>query len=287
MFHHMSNAGFADRNLGTNALGAFVGISCYFDSLFPSKPFTGKGEVSVLDENTWPEKGRGDEVAFREATGLHQEESSAKAEDRTPRKKPLEFLQFLAEREGEIEEASSTKNPGAAAPPVSEKPPEKGLGRHASKTGPPSKGDLSRPVPIAGGDTTVYQRLHGIALKSSSGELRVVALSDAPVQKYRAFLLRGPSRLVIDLPGRWRRPEKCAFEVKSDPVKRVRLGIYRNKLRVVMDLTAKHPPSTRIRESTKGLTVAFRKTAPATNRVKIAPILLLANRPEGLTLAAR
>jgi len=149
------------------------------------------------------------------------------------------------------------------------------------------KGDLSRPAQIAGRETKDYRRLDGIELKTSNRELRVLALADAPVEKYKAFLLKTPSRLVIDLPGRWKGPEQSAFEVKSDPVKRVRLGIYRNKLRVVMDLTGKEPTFTSIRKSTKGLTIAFRKTAPAINRVKIAPIRLLAKRPEGLTLAAR
>ncbi len=288
MFHHISNAGLADRNLGTNAIGAFVGVTCYFDSLFPSKLFTGQREETLLDEKTWPLRGIEDEVVSREATGLSKEKSSIKAENRMPRKKPLEFLQFLVEKEGEIDEASSTKNIEAPAPALAaEKLPEKGPGRHASKTAPPLKGDLSRPAQIAGRETKDYRRLDGIEFKASNRELRVIALADAPVEKYKAFLLKGPSRLVIDLPGRWKGPEQSAFEVKTDPVKRVRLGIYRNKLRVVMDLTGKEPPSTSIRESTKGLAIAFRKTAPAINRVKIAPIRLLAKRPEGLTLAAR
>jgi hypothetical protein len=34
MLHHISNAGLADRNGGANAVGGFVGITCYFDRLW-------------------------------------------------------------------------------------------------------------------------------------------------------------------------------------------------------------------------------------------------------------
>jgi hypothetical protein len=288
MFHHISNAGLSDRNGGTNAIGAFVGVTCYFDSLFPSKLFAGQADEALPHEKAWPANGNEEELVSREAAELSREESSPKSENSILREKPLEFLQFLVEREGNIGKASSTEKVEAPAPAlVAEKLPEEGLGRRASKNAPLLKGDLGKPTAIAGRERKDYLKLKGIEWKTSAGELRVVALADAPVKKYKVFLLNRPSRLVIDMPGKWRRPEQSALEVKSAPVKRVRVGIYPDKLRLVMDVTDKEPTFTSISESAKGLAISFRNMAPPSNRVNIAPILLLAKRSERLTLAAR
>ncbi|MCP4666767.1 MAG: acyloxyacyl hydrolase [Deltaproteobacteria bacterium] len=215
MFHHISNAGLAERNVGTNALGAFVGVTCYFDSLFPSKLFIGEGEENLPHEKTRAPKGAGDNVVSRGATGPGDEASSIKAEDRPPRTKPLEFLQFAVEGEG---------------------------------------------------------------------ELRVVAPADAPFKKYKAFLLKRHAGLAIDLPGRWRGPKQSALKVKTYVKKRP--GTNGNTFRVVTELAGKEPRSGRVRESTKGRPMAYGKRASLTNRVKIAPIRLLAKRSQGLILAA-
>lgn len=37
VFHHISNAGMSDRNIGINATGGFIGITCFFERLLPKQ----------------------------------------------------------------------------------------------------------------------------------------------------------------------------------------------------------------------------------------------------------
>ena len=58
------------------------------------------------------------------------------------------------------------------------------------------------------------------------------------VGEVKHFALRDPLRYVIDVSGRWRVKSPKEIEVNSGKVKRIRIGEYPDKVRVVVDLSA-------------------------------------------------
>lgn len=56
------------------------------------------------------------------------------------------------------------------------------------------------------------------------------------IPKHRYFVLSNPPRLVIDLPGKWKKPSFQNKTVSSDLVSKIRLWRHERKLRIVCDL---------------------------------------------------
>ncbi|RPJ78434.1 MAG: AMIN domain-containing protein, partial [Deltaproteobacteria bacterium] len=56
------------------------------------------------------------------------------------------------------------------------------------------------------------------------------------IPKHRYFVLSSPPRLVIDLPGKWKKPSFQYKTVSSDLVSKIRLWRHERKLRIVCDL---------------------------------------------------
>ena len=90
--------------------------------------------------------------------------------------------------------------------------------------------------------------------------LRVEVVSDGPVKRHRMFYMDHPPRLVIDLPGRWKRPRFHARRINGPQVERIRIGHHPGKLRLVLDLReGGTATSAIIRETPQGLCVDLKR----------------------------
>lgn len=100
------------------------------------------------------------------------------------------------------------------------------------------------------------------------GGLRVKVLSDGPIDRHRTFYMNNPPRLVIDLPGRWRRPGFHARRLDSPLAKRIRMGYHPRKMRLVLDLQENEPtPEAVIRQTPQGLVIQL-QGAMATTKIE-------------------
>ena len=129
--------------------------------------------------------------------------------------------------------------------PIEKKsPPQTGT----SKVSPPKPVELSagkalKDMPGPAGETSAVsppqvnaQVLHDITAQRRDSETRIMIQAGSPIKAYKYFSLNAPKRLVVDLIGKWKVPEKQRFEVKNDMVKGIRLGHYPDRLRIVVDL---------------------------------------------------
>jgi hypothetical protein len=108
-------------------------------------------------------------------------------------------------------------------------------------------------------DQERLRTLEALEAESDAGGLRLEVVSNGPVTRHTQFYMDGPPRLVIDLPGRWRRPGFHARRLESNLVKRVRIGYHPGKLRLVLDLTETGGrPAAVIRETPEGMAVEVR-----------------------------
>ena len=98
-----------------------------------------------------------------------------------------------------------------------------------------------------------YIKLRGIETQDFKGELRVVLLADHSIKAYETFSLDTPSRLVIDLAGKWKNMGYSELKLNADKVKSIRVGEHLDKLRIVLDLTSQKPIPPIIKESPRGL----------------------------------
>jgi OmpA-OmpF porin, OOP family len=101
------------------------------------------------------------------------------------------------------------------------------------------------------------QTLEDVKIDTSGDTVTATLLTGAPVAKYHVFTLKDPYRVVIDLPGRWRRTGKNREFVDKGNVQRVRFGIHSDKLRVVLDLKGKLKGEPRVRTASDGLRVSM------------------------------
>ena len=107
-------------------------------------------------------------------------------------------------------------------------------------------------------DQKAYQSLLGIETQRYKRKYRIVLLADSPINKYEAFFLDTPARLIIDLPGEWKNVGYSKLMMNDAKVKRIRVGEHRDKLRIVLDLKSQKPISPIITESPRGLILTIK-----------------------------
>ncbi len=122
------------------------------------------------------------------------------------------------------------------------------------KTTPPDNTKKKTP-PIAEADENTLHTLYGINFKESNGKFQMIILTDGPLGKYKYFILSKPDRLVLDLLGTWNKPQFLEKAVTSSVISRIRLWKYKDKLRIVGDLSSNKPISPTFSMSSDGLTM--------------------------------
>ncbi|RLC22190.1 MAG: hypothetical protein DRI57_00490 [Deltaproteobacteria bacterium] len=101
--------------------------------------------------------------------------------------------------------------------------------------------------------------LKGFKPQTSEGKFKLSILSDGPIREYKSFTLAPPPKIVLDMLGKWKYSGRSAVTVKSDMVKRIRVGEHSDKIRLVIDLKGKRTPVPIVEESPDGLILTITK----------------------------
>jgi type IV pilus assembly protein PilQ len=116
------------------------------------------------------------------------------------------------------------------------------------------------------------KRLVDISVDTSQKDSVTVQLkADGQLGDYNSFDLQKPTRLVIDLWKIKRRFSKKAISVSSSYLKRVRLGDYPNKIRVVLDIPSKAIPNHRVDRIGNTLIIVLGKKGAVTALAPAVP----------------
>ena len=92
----------------------------------------------------------------------------------------------------------------------------------------------------------------------SDEELRIYILADGSLAEYKTFFLNSPPRLVLDLMEVRSAKIRAAQSVKGAVVKKIRVGLHTEKLRVVFDLVSEKEPSYQIILGDDRLVISFK-----------------------------
>ncbi len=101
--------------------------------------------------------------------------------------------------------------------------------------------------------------LKEILPRISPGEFSMELLAGDPIEGYTSFTIPSPPKVVVDILGKWDYPGKPTIWVRSDMVKRVRIGEHSDKLRLVLDLKGRKVFSPVIEQTAEGLKLTLRK----------------------------
>lgn len=107
----------------------------------------------------------------------------------------------------------------------------------------------------------ISQRLIAIKPISHKDRCEIEIMSDSPIQRFNHFFLYSPTRLVINLFGKWKQPGESEIKPESALLKRIRLGLHPDKLRIVFDLEKDKFMKPIITESSRGIIVTIRPIA--------------------------
>lgn len=84
-------------------------------------------------------------------------------------------------------------------------------------------------------------KLRSIYFKEVSGKTRIsLDLGGSPLS-YTSFFLRDPNRLVVDIQGKWDYFGPTVLKPENPIFSRFRIGVYEDKIRMVMDLKGQTP----------------------------------------------
>jgi len=97
-----------------------------------------------------------------------------------------------------------------------------------------------------------------IRLIKSDEELRIYILADGSLAEYKTFFLNSPPRLVLDFMEVRSTKVRAVQSVKGSLVKKIRVGLHTEKLRVVFDLVSEKEPSYQIILGDDRLVISFK-----------------------------
>ncbi len=187
----------------------------------------------------------------------------ATAPDAAPQKDELDDLKAEKETSEKATVPTIGSAPATPAPPAVPAPVVTMKEDRSKTSGTPSpsedkasppqnqKTDLKPVVPVAG-ETKASPHL----TITTTG---VILTGFAPTTSPRVFRLAGPNRLVIDMPGRKGASQQKEFPFDRLGIKKVRVGVYPDKVRFVFDAGQSPFPAYRFDKSSSGLKVTFGK----------------------------
>ena len=108
--------------------------------------------------------------------------------------------------------------------------------REAVILGPPLEEKIVSIQPIKRKPVQPARNITAIKLVKTDEELRVYILADGSLAQYNALHLTSPPRLVLDFMKVKSAKVKSALSLKGPLVKKIRVGVHPDKLRVVFDL---------------------------------------------------
>ena len=121
-------------------------------------------------------------------------------------------------------------------PEIEEPPPETETEQTAETTQPLEEEPVTPAQPIAEEPVALASKILEIQQKASGEDLDVYIIGNGRFDNYNTFILPDPPRLVLDLFGVRSTEVKDALILDGPWVRRIRLGLHANKVRVVFDL---------------------------------------------------
>src|SRR4030042_3880034 len=101
---------------------------------------------------------------------------------------------------------------------------------------------LSNPLNVSaqGKVQTALLTIKDLKITDEGEKLRLEVYSNKPLRDYNVFTLNSPPRIVLDIPQAKYKgpPSKKMASLELPPIKRVRIGIYPQKVRLVVDLSS-------------------------------------------------
>ncbi len=88
--------------------------------------------------------------------------------------------------------------------------------------------------------------------------LSLQILLDRPVDLFNSFTIQKPPKLVIDLYGQWKHPDKNIYPVSHPYADKIRLGLHAGYLRIVVDFRGSTPPLTTVQKSKSGISISIK-----------------------------
>ena len=129
-------------------------------------------------------------------------------------------------------------------PDIEEPPPEIKTGQAAETTQPLEEEPMASAQPIAEEPLAPASKIMEIQQKASGEDLDVYIIGNGRLDNYNTFVLPDPPRLVLDLFGVRSTEVKDALILDGPWVRRIRVGLHSNKVRVVFDLI--HAPKAEV-----------------------------------------
>ena len=150
--------------------------------------------------------------------------------------------------------------PEKKAPPAPPEPKVQAVKTPPAKAAEPEKAQPAKtseqaPAAASSGLNAIKQ----ISVAASGEGVVITIMTSRPIEKYVHFSLGSPSRLIVDLSGKWRMFTGSASVTQNAVVKDVRVGMHPDKLRIVADCLGKAPSNVKIvRTSEHTLTIQLR-----------------------------
>ena len=129
-------------------------------------------------------------------------------------------------------------------PEVEEPLPETKAGQAAETPQPLEEEPVTPAQPIAEEPVALASKILEIQQKASGEDLDVYIIGNGRLDNYNTFVLPGPPRLVLDLFGVRSTEVKGPLILEGPWVRRIRVGLHSNKVRVVFDLI--HAPKAEV-----------------------------------------
>lgn len=85
------------------------------------------------------------------------------------------------------------------------------------------------------------RRIAAISAASQGGKAQVSVAAEGPIKEFKTFTLASPPRFVVDLPGRFEYRGPAAAKVQGAALTAVRVGVYPDKVRLVLDFATPGP----------------------------------------------
>lgn len=101
--------------------------------------------------------------------------------------------------------------------------------------------------------------LSGISVSANQND-KISIITTADLEKYSAYTLKSPNRIVVDIPGIKSDLKNRIIESNGKIVEKIRVGESSDKVRVVVDLAGDAFPLYQVSQHRKTLTVTFGKT---------------------------
>lgn len=102
--------------------------------------------------------------------------------------------------------------------------------------------------------------LENIVLDKTIDGFSINILTSGPIPDYHLSAFTKPSRMVVDLVGKWKNKGKTVYKFNHNVVEKIRVGKHKEKMRIVMDLSGKRTLSPVIMEKSNGLSLVSSKS---------------------------